>query len=189
MAERRLPRFAGLAATILILSGAVVLGVVKGDHADDVLGALSDTRNAVANAVGFRITSVAISGRKQLTQDEVLAVGGVNGRSSLLFLDAATARDKLKADPWIADLTRRQTEAIDAGIDHQITLATSTVEPQLLLTQAVDCRAHAAGAGVGDVFGESRTVQHDHFVRWRVAQRFGHFAPVRDEKCAAPCAA
>jgi len=105
IAERRLPRFAGLAATTLILIGAVVLGVVKGDHADDVLGALSDTRNAVANAVGFRITSVAISGRKQLTQDEVLAVGGVNGRSSLLFLDAATARDKLKADPWIADAT------------------------------------------------------------------------------------
>jgi len=105
IAERRLPRFAGLAATTLILIGAVVLGVVKGDHADDVLGALSDTRNAVANAVGFRITSVAISGRKQLTQDEVLAVGGVNGRPSLLFLDAATARDKLKADPWIADAT------------------------------------------------------------------------------------
>jgi len=32
-------------------------------------------------------------------------VGGVNGRSSLLFLDAAAVRDKLKADPWIADAT------------------------------------------------------------------------------------
>jgi len=70
-----------------------------------VLGALSDTRNAAANAIGFRITSVAITGRKQLTQDEILAVGGVNGRSSLLFLDAASARDKLKADPWISDAT------------------------------------------------------------------------------------
>ena len=35
----------------------------------------------------------------------MLAVGGVNGRSSLLFLDAATVRDKLKANPWIADAT------------------------------------------------------------------------------------
>ncbi len=35
----------------------------------------------------------------------MLAVGGVNGRSSLLFLDAATVRDRLKANPWIADAT------------------------------------------------------------------------------------
>ena len=66
---------------------------------------MSDTRNALANAAGFRITSVTINGRKQLTQDEVLAIGGVNGRSSLLFLDAASVRDSLKANPWIADAT------------------------------------------------------------------------------------
>jgi cell division protein FtsQ len=40
-----------------------------------------------------------------LTQDEVLAIGGVNGRSSLLFLDAAVVRDKLKANPWIGEAT------------------------------------------------------------------------------------
>ena len=72
---------------------------------DDFMAALSDTRNALANSAGFRITTVAINGRKQLSQDEVLAIGGVNGRSSLLFLDAATVRDKLKANPWIADAT------------------------------------------------------------------------------------
>ena len=103
--ERRRPRGFGLFATAVVLIGAAVLGVVKGGHTDEVLGALSDTRNAAANAIGFRITSVGITGRKQLTQDEILAVGGVNGRSSLLFLDAASARDKLKADPWISDAT------------------------------------------------------------------------------------
>ncbi len=36
---------------------------------------------------------------------QILAIGGINRRSSLLFLDAATARDKLKADPWISDAT------------------------------------------------------------------------------------
>jgi cell division protein FtsQ len=35
----------------------------------------------------------------------VLASGGVNGRSSLLFLEAAVVRDKLKDNPWIADAT------------------------------------------------------------------------------------
>jgi cell division protein FtsQ len=78
---------------------------VKGCNVDELTSALSDTRNAAANSFGFRIATITINGRKQLSQDEILAVGGVNGRSSLLFLDAAVVRDKLKANPWIADAT------------------------------------------------------------------------------------
>jgi cell division protein FtsQ len=103
--QRRLPRRFGLMATAAILLASLGLGVVKGNHVDEFVAALSDARNATGNAVGFRITNVAITGRKQLTQDEVLATGGVTGRSSLLFLDAATVRDRLKASPWIADAT------------------------------------------------------------------------------------
>src|ERR1700674_1762375 len=103
--ERYLPNRAGVAATALILLGSTGFGIVKGGHVEEVTTALSDTRNALANSAGFRITSVAINGRKQLTQDEVLAFGGVNGRSSLLFLDADAVRGKLKANPWIADAT------------------------------------------------------------------------------------
>ena len=103
--ERYLPRRFGFTATVLMLLGSAGLGVVKGGHVDTFTAALGDTRNALANSAGFRITAVAINGRKQLSQDEVLGIGGVNGRSSLLFLDAATVRDKLKANPWIADAT------------------------------------------------------------------------------------
>src|SRR5467141_5376370 len=103
--ERYLPHRAGVVATILMLIATASLGVVKGGHLDEFISVLSDTRNGVANSAGFRITSVAIHGRKQLSQDEVLAIGGVNGRSSLLFLDAATVRDKLKANPWIGEAT------------------------------------------------------------------------------------
>jgi cell division protein FtsQ len=103
--ERYLPNRAGVAATVLILLGSAAFGVVKGGHVEELTAALSDARNALANSAGFRITTVAINGRKQLTQDEVLAIGGVNGRSSLLFLDADTVREKLKANPWIGDAT------------------------------------------------------------------------------------
>src|SRR5450756_1752172 len=103
--ERYLPHRAGVAATVLILLGSAGFGIVKGGHLEELIAALSDTRNAIANSAGFRITTVAINGRKQLSQDEVLGVGGVNGRSSLLFLDAAAVRDKLRANPWIADAT------------------------------------------------------------------------------------
>src|SRR6201991_812829 len=103
--ERHLPRRFGLTATVLMLLGSAGLGVVKGGHIEEFSAFLSDTRNALANSAGFRITAVAINGRKHLSQDEVLAVGGVTGRSSLSFLDAATVRDRLKANPWIADAT------------------------------------------------------------------------------------
>jgi cell division protein FtsQ len=103
--ERYIPHRAGVAATVLMLLGSAGFGVVRGGHVEELSSALSDTRNAIANSAGFRITAVAISGRKQLTQDEVLAIGGVNGRSSLLFLDAGAVREKLKANPWIGEAT------------------------------------------------------------------------------------
>src|SRR5258706_15795032 len=97
--ERYLPYRAGVVATALILLGSASLGVVKGGHLEEFISALSDTRNAIANSAGFRITSIAISGRKQLSQDEVVAFGGVNSPSALLFLYAPPVRDKLKAHP------------------------------------------------------------------------------------------
>lgn len=105
LVERYLPRRVGISMTLLLLIGSGGLGIVKGGHLQDFIAAVSDARNAMANSAGFRITSVVINGRKQLSQDEILAIGGVSGRSSLLFLDADDVRDKLKANPWIADAT------------------------------------------------------------------------------------
>jgi cell division protein FtsQ len=103
--ERHVPPRAGLAATALLLLGSTALGVVKGGHVEELSAVLGEARDALANAAGFKIISVVINGRKQLTQDEVLAIGGVSGRSSLLFLDAAAVRDHLKANPWISEAT------------------------------------------------------------------------------------
>ncbi|MGH6681197.1 MAG: cell division protein FtsQ/DivIB, partial [Bradyrhizobium sp.] len=82
--ERYLPRRAGVTATVLLLLGSAFFGAVRGGHLHALGATLADARNAIANSAGFRITSVVINGCKQLTEDEVLASGGVNGRSSLL---------------------------------------------------------------------------------------------------------
>jgi len=103
--ERYMPQRAGVIASVLLLLASTGLGIVKGGHLEAFTTALSDARNAIANSAGFRITAIAINGRRQLNQDEVLAIGGVTGRSSLLFLDAAVVRDRLKANAWIADAT------------------------------------------------------------------------------------
>jgi cell division protein FtsQ len=105
LVEHYLPHRAGAIATLLLLLGSIWLGVVKGGHVEEVSTAFSNARNTLANSAGFRITAVAINGRKQLTQDEVLAIGGVTGRSSLLFLDAVAVRERLKTNPWISDAT------------------------------------------------------------------------------------
>ena len=105
MIERLTPRGAGVIATVLMLAGSLGFGVVKGGHLDAITETVRDARDAVAKSAGFNIAAVNISGRKHMTQDEVLAIGGVTGRRSLLFLDAADVRDRLKANPWIADAT------------------------------------------------------------------------------------
>ena len=115
--ESRLPRRSGIIATLLLLAASAGLGIVKGGHLEAFVASVSDARNALANSAGFRITTVAINGRKQLSQDEVLAIGGVNGRSSLLFLDAASVRDKLKANPWISEATVH--EALSGPVAHR----------------------------------------------------------------------
>ncbi len=103
--EARLPRNFGTVATLLILLGSLAVGVVRGGHMEMMVEAFRDARDAIANTAGFRIAHVAIAGRKNLSQDEVLAIGGVTGRRSLLFLDPASVRERLKATPWIADAT------------------------------------------------------------------------------------
>jgi cell division protein FtsQ len=58
-----------------------------------------------ANVVGFNIATVALSGQKHLSREEILATAGVTGRASLLFLDVADARARLLTNPWIAEAT------------------------------------------------------------------------------------
>jgi cell division protein FtsQ len=70
-----------------------------------VIATLQDARDGVANAAGFRIVSIALTGNHHVSRDEVLAIAGITGTSSLLFLDVEQARERLKASPWIGDAT------------------------------------------------------------------------------------
>src|SRR3982074_1553349 len=73
--ERYLPRRAGIAATVLMLLGSTGFGIVRGGHLEQLTSALSDTRNAIANSAGFRITTVVLNGRKQFSTHEAPGVG------------------------------------------------------------------------------------------------------------------
>jgi cell division protein FtsQ len=99
----RLPRGVGLAATALVVATSTVYGTIAGDHLPTIVVVLKDARDQAANAAGFRVTAVSLSGNVQVSREEVLAVAGVTNRTSLLFLDVEATRERLTTNPWIAD--------------------------------------------------------------------------------------
>jgi cell division protein FtsQ len=101
----RLPPGMGMALSAAIILGGLVFGIVRGGHVSETFDYLRDARDQVANAAGFSVAGVALDGQKHLTREEILAIAGITGRSSLLFLDVADARAKLKTNAWIADAT------------------------------------------------------------------------------------
>ncbi len=99
------PRGLGASAAALLLLASTCYGVVRGGHSEAILAQVQDICDTAANAAGFRISEVALAGQHEVSRETVLALAGITGRSSLLFLDAAHARARLLADPWIADAT------------------------------------------------------------------------------------
>jgi cell division protein FtsQ len=100
-----LPRGAGVAIAFAFLLASVGFGTVRGGHLPEIAAQARDIRDQLANAVGFRIASIALAGEHHLSRQDILSAAGITERTSLLFLDAAEVRARLKANPWIADAT------------------------------------------------------------------------------------
>jgi cell division protein FtsQ len=94
-----------MVASGVFLLATLVYGIIIGDRIPDIVASFKDARDAAANAAGFRIVSIALSGQRHVSREEILAAAGVTGTTSLLFFDVDAARDRLKANPWIADAT------------------------------------------------------------------------------------
>jgi cell division protein FtsQ len=101
----RLPRYTAGAFGLLIIAASISYGIVRGGHVGEIVDGIKDVRDMAANAVGFGIAEVALTGQRHLNREEILATAGVNGRASLLFFDVADARARLLTDPWIGEAT------------------------------------------------------------------------------------
>jgi cell division protein FtsQ len=99
------PRGVGMAAAVLMILSSIVYGTVEGGHVPTIVSGFKEARDQAANAAGFRIVSVALSGNVRVSREEVLAIAGVTGTTSLLFLDVVAVRERLRTNPWIADAT------------------------------------------------------------------------------------
>jgi cell division protein FtsQ len=98
-----LPSGLGIAGSIMLLAATLAYGAIAGGHVGATIAWLKGVRDDAANAIGFRIAAVSLTGQNELSREEILATAGVTGRASLLFLDAGAARARLLANPWIAD--------------------------------------------------------------------------------------
>jgi cell division protein FtsQ len=103
--ECNVPRGAGATAAAMLLLASTCYGVVKGGHGPNIAAQVQDICDDAANALGFGISEVALAGEHDLKRADILALAGITGRSSLLFLDAGQTRARLLTNPWIAQAT------------------------------------------------------------------------------------
>lgn len=101
----KIPHGIGSSAAALLLVASATYGAVRGGHGEEIAANLQNLCDDVANAAGFRISEIALTGEHELGRQKVLAIAGITGRSSLLFLDPAQTRKRLTANPWISEAT------------------------------------------------------------------------------------
>jgi cell division protein FtsQ len=104
--ERRLPRSAEIALLMALFAVTGIYGVVRGG--DGVGAVVQNIGDTAARAIGFGIDEVELVGAKQITRAEALAAAGITPTTSLLLLDAETARERLQRNPWIAEASVRK---------------------------------------------------------------------------------
>lgn len=103
--ELDIPRGLGSSSVALLLLASVCYGVIKGGHGPDIAANLQNLCDDAANAAGFGIAEVALTGEQELGRDDILKTAGITEHTSLLFLDAAQTRARLLTNPWIAEAT------------------------------------------------------------------------------------
>ena len=99
----RIPRGIGVLGAALLVLGSAVFGTIRGGHVPMILAEVVNLRDAAANAAGFRIANIALTGQRQLSREDILTSAGISGGTSSLFLDPDAARRRLKSNPWIAE--------------------------------------------------------------------------------------
>jgi cell division protein FtsQ len=78
-------------------------GAMKGGHYAAFVGKEGELADVLAKALGFSIKAVTISGERELKEQDILTVAGIRPQNSLLFLDVAKIRERLKRLPLVKE--------------------------------------------------------------------------------------
>jgi cell division protein FtsQ len=106
--RRSLPRFLGSFLAFGYAAIVTCTGLQSGGQLDVWHAEQGTFYDFLARLSGFGIERVVMTGHGQLNEREVLAAAGISPKSSLLFLDAEAARQKLETVPLIKTASIRK---------------------------------------------------------------------------------
>lgn len=106
--ERRVPRHLGTAGLFLASATLALGGFVGSGSYDRFVAENGRPLDILARLAGFGVERVTISGIARLYEREVLQAAGIDGHSSVVFLDVAEARERLLQVPLIASASVRK---------------------------------------------------------------------------------
>jgi cell division protein FtsQ len=96
-------RLIGTVLVIALFGVAGFYGTLRGGAYDAFVASHGAIPDVLAKSAGFAIKAVTITGAHELSDEEVLKLGGVSQNNSLVFLDVAAVRARLKAVPLIKE--------------------------------------------------------------------------------------
>jgi len=106
--ERRIPRYLGTAGFSVSFAALALAGFIGSGAYDRFVAEHGRPLDIAARLAGFGVERVTISGIARLYEREVLQAAGIDGHSSVVFLDVAEARERLLAVPLIASASVRK---------------------------------------------------------------------------------
>jgi cell division protein FtsQ len=89
--------------TFSLLAGVGLYGAVLNGEYATFVNAYGNPFDLAAKMAGFGIKAVTIAGEREFSEQDILEAAGIGPRNSLLFLDVAAIRGRLKALPLIKE--------------------------------------------------------------------------------------
>lgn len=98
----------GVLLALALLGATGLFGSIRGGEYDIFVAEQGDVRDVLAKVAGLGIDGITIVGAHELSEDEIVATSGITTRDSLLFLDAAAVRARIKDAPLVRDVSVRK---------------------------------------------------------------------------------
>lgn len=127
-------RGSGLVMAAALFGAVFVYGAFKGGAYDAFVARNGEIHDLVARGLGFGLDVITISGQRELTAQEILAVAGVSENDSLPFIDVRDVRERIKTAPLVREASVRK------------------LYPDRLVIDVIERDAHALWQKDGEIF-------------------------------------
>jgi cell division protein FtsQ len=93
---------------VLFLAATGLYSAMRGGQYEAFVAEYGSAGDLAARALGLGIAAITITGERELVESDILAAARIGPRNSLLFLDVAAVRDRLKQIRLVQDVSVRK---------------------------------------------------------------------------------